>query len=165
MFQALIDLVEQSTRQLREAGVQLAQAGSAADMPHPTLLPMQHANAYHDVVGRMARRQLELQQGLAMALLSPRPDLGLVAEIIQLQQAALNRMATVQTESMAKLGELAASASGIRQANTMSKLMDQEYDLLAGLGAIMQAQSTAMVELMESLQIGFGYLVAQRLEK
>ncbi len=164
MYQALMDLAETSTRQLRAAGLRLAEAGSAGDLPHPALLPMQHANAFHDVLGRMARRQMEMQSRLAMSLLSPQPDFGLVAEIIQLQQAALNRMATVQTESMAKLGELAAGAARIQQANTMSKLMDQEYDLVAGFGAIVQAQVSAMAELMESLQIGYGYLLAQRFE-
>ena len=94
MYQALMDLAETSTRQLREAGIRLAEAGSVADLPHPALLPMQHASAYHDVLGRMARRQLEMQSRLAMSMFSPQPDLSLLAEIIQLQQAALNRMST-----------------------------------------------------------------------
>ena len=96
-------------------------------------------------------------------MLSPRPDFSLIAETIQMQQAALARIATVQTESIRKIAELTAGATGIRKANTLSKLVDQEYDLVSGFGAILAEQTTAMVELLESLQIGYGYLVAQRL--
>ncbi|MCB1917066.1 MAG: hypothetical protein KDG52_15285 [Rhodocyclaceae bacterium] len=164
MFQAMIKLAEASTQQLREAGDQLARTGDTSALPHPALLPIRHASALHEVLGRAARRQFEIQQAVLTAMLSPRPDFGLMAETIQMQQAALARLATVQTESIRKMAELAAGATGIQKANTLSKLMDQEYDLVSGFGAILAEQTSAMVALMESLQIGYGYLVAQRLK-
>ncbi|MCB1894647.1 MAG: hypothetical protein H6945_16950 [Zoogloeaceae bacterium] len=163
MFQALMKLAESSTQQLREAGEKRSQAADGGALPHPAWLPMQHASAFHELLGRAAQRQFQIQQATLTAMLSPRPDFSLIAETIQMQQAALARIATVQTESIRKIAELTAGATGIRKANTLSKLVDQEYDLVSGFGAILAEQTTAMVELLESLQIGYGYLVAQRL--
>ncbi|MCB1908531.1 MAG: hypothetical protein KDH15_14270 [Rhodocyclaceae bacterium] len=163
MFQAMMTLAETTAQQLRDAGDNLARTGNAA-LPHPALLPMKHASTFHELIGRAAQRQFEVQRALVTAMLSPRPDYSLVAETIKMQQAAMTRLATVQTESIRKFAELTASAASIDKANTLSKLMDQEYDLVSGFGAILAEQITAMVELMESLQIGYGYLVARRFE-
>ena len=53
----------------------------------------------------------------------------------------------------------------LKAANTMSKLVEQEFNLIAQFGQLMSQQATDFVTLMESVQVGFGYWVSQKLER
>lgn len=166
MFQALMTMADESVRQLHDAQARLlrnaaATPGQAPDHPHPAHLPLKHLSAFHTVLGNIAARQVHLSRGLLASAFQPVPDASMLIEAVQMQQAILQRLTTQQTQFLQDLNELVASAGSIGKANTMSKLMDQEYDFFAQFQALLTGQATALMELMESAQIGYGYLFSR----
>lgn len=169
MFNALTTLTEDSVRQLQT--LQSAQARlletlvpparEASSQTHPALLPLTRVHAYHQLFGKLASRQLLGLQGLWSWMLQPRFDYEVLNEGLAMQRAILERLATQQTEWVQGLETLATEAAGLRNVNTMSKLMDQEYDIVSQFGALLSGQATAMMELLENIQIGTGYLLAR----
>lgn len=169
MFNALTTLTEDSVRQLQSlqnAHARLLEtlvppAREASGPTHPALLPVTRLQAYHELFGKLASRQLLGLQGLWSWMLQPRFDYQVLDEGLAMQRAILERLATQQTEWVQGLQTLATEMAGIRNVNTLSKLMDQEYDVVSQFGALLSGQATAMMELLENIQIGTGYLLAR----
>lgn len=170
MFESFMKLADDSVRQMQEAqdrwvaSVTAGKSGSApAGQVASPLIPLQHFGAYHQVLGTIAARQIQLSQGLLAAAFRPEPDVSLVVELVQMQHAVLQRLAQQQTQFITDLGGLLAGITSVPQSNTLSKLLDQEFDFFGQLHALMSDQTTSLVELMESLQMGCGYLVTRKL--
>lgn len=167
MFQALMTMADESVRQLHDAQARLLQGaastpGQAPDPAHLAHLPLKHLSAFHTVLGNMAARQVHLSRGLLASAFQPVPDASVLIGALQMQQAILQRLTTQQTQFLQDLTELVAGAGSIGKANTMSKLMDQEYDFFAQFNALLTGQATALMELMESAQIGYGVLFSRK---
>jgi hypothetical protein len=169
MFNALTALTEDSVRQLQtlqSAHSRLFEtlvppAREASSPTHPALLPAMRMQAYQELFGKLASRQLLGLQGLWSWMLQPRFDYEVLNEALAMQRAILERLAIQQTEWVQGLETLANEMSGIRKVNTLSKLMDQESDIVSQFGALLSGQATAMMELLENVQIGTSYLLAR----
>jgi len=169
MFQALMTMAGASVRQLQESQARLLRSVAPAttetkDYSQFAQLPMLHLGAFHSVLGSIASRQVQLGQKLLTSAFRPAPGASMLVDALQLQQAIVQRLMAQQTQFMDELAEIAAGAAHIKKANTLSKLMDQEYDLFSQFSALLSAQATAFMELMESAEIGFGVLLSRRLE-
>ncbi len=170
MFDALMTTAADSVRQLQE--LQRAQARllagtkedstKVAEPGHPLMVPLVHAQRYQELIGDAASRQLSTWQALWFAAFKPDFNGGLQVEGLQMLGAVFQRLATQQTQFLQGLQDIASEASRVGKANTMSKLMEQEYDVSARLGALLVGQASALLELMESVQIGCGYILAQK---
>jgi hypothetical protein len=169
MFHALMTMADESVRQMQATQARLLETvaqGPAGTPDHArlALVPLKHLNACHGVLGHLAARQMRVCQGLLAAALSPLPDASVLADVLEMQQAIARRLAAQQARFLADLGDIAAGAGNMKQANTLSKLMDQEYDFFARIHALLVGQASALVELMENVQIGYGYLLTRRIE-
>src|SRR6185369_3974222 len=169
MFQALMTMADQSVRQLHHAQARLLQTQTPTTAPtpasapghaHVAVVPLKHLNAYQEVLGSMAARQMQICQGLLASAFKPVPDASLPMEFLQMQMAIFQRLSAQQTQFLEDLAEVAAGAGSMKRTNTLSKLMDQDYDFFAQINALLVGQATTLMELMESIQIGYSYLLA-----
>jgi hypothetical protein len=84
-------------------------------------------------------------------------------ELWQMQASTWQRQRQLQ-ESW-RQGWLAWSkeCTQARGANTMSKLVEQEFDLVAQLQELLSSQATDVVSLLENLEINYAYWVSEKL--
>jgi len=164
MFHTLMTLADTAAQHARASGHTIADVRTAATHGVPALLPMQRLGAYQDVLTNMGARQFALAKGMATMGAFPAIDMSSFIQLAQLQQAAINRMSDINIKTVKALADIVTSASSVQKANTLAKLMDQEYDLMARCHAVLADQSVAVMGLIENLQIGCGYLFAQRIE-
>lgn len=170
MIQQMMSVLSDATRQLHAAQrrqlelfqtLALTPARKAAPA-HPATLAVDRAVTYQSLAHDAFVRQMMAVQALfSLAWQPDRQDYG-IAEAAEMQRAILARLQAQQAELGAGLAAVGQTASGVRKADTLSKLMEQEYNVAAQLGALLNGQLTAMVGLMESMQIGYGYLIASK---
>ncbi len=167
MFQVLMTMAQDSVRQLQglhQSQTRLLKSLAPAPAGAPAhaqmaMLPVFRLANYQDLIGKAFTRQLLNYQGLWSLALAPERQGAVLTESLQMQGAIFQRLAAQQAQWTQGLEDLAKLVAGIRDVNTLSKLMEQEYNVTARLGALLNEQATATMELMESIQIGYGYLL------
>jgi len=169
MFKTLMTLADESVRHLQHSHARLLEtvtpdAAQGSQAPHSALAPLQRLNAYQGLMGNVLARQARMVQDLWALACNPVADASLVTEMVQMQRSIFQRLATQQTDALRGLAEISARAAHIRKANTVSKLMEQEYDLFAQFNALIVAQATTLVELAENIQMNAGYLLTRKAE-
>lgn len=119
---------------------------------------------YHSLGENLLIRQVRLARDAWACAWRPGVDLTLWQQQGQLQKAVLERVAAQQAESARELLAILLGAGRTRHANTLSKLMEDEYNVFAQLSALCVAQATAYMELAENAQVNSGYLLSRQLE-
>ncbi|NRR30207.1 hypothetical protein HSX11_08390 [Oxalobacteraceae bacterium] len=123
--------------------------------------PLAHALTARHLLQRQTARQFHnglLSAGLAMRLSDP----VVWGEWVQLQSAIVKRLQKQQQDLGKGCAILADDYSQIRQANTMSKLMEKQFNLMSQFGALMSSQATNLMELLENVQVDYGYWASQK---
>lgn len=168
MYQALVNIAQESVRQLADmqhSHTRLLKSLVPVEAPahaQVALSPLLRLANYQQLLGNALTRQLLNCQGLWSLALQPARQSSALSESLAMQGAILQRLAAQQSQWQQGFEDLAQLVGGIRDVNTMSKLMEQEFNVLARLGALLNSQATATMELMESMQIGYGYLLARQ---
>lgn len=169
MYKALTTIAENSVRQMQDLQqtqarllANLTPAAGAQVTANRALQPLSHLGTYQELITQTITRQVRTYQGLWNLALQPRLDASLWAEGLAIQAAVMQRLATQQAQWVQGLESIASEIGSLKKVNTLSKLMDQESDIGARLNALIMGQATSMMELMESVQISIGYLVAQK---
>ncbi|TDF63358.1 hypothetical protein [Cupriavidus sp. L7L] len=90
-------------------------------------------------------------------------DVQVLTELFQLQYAIVQRLQTQQQGWMAGWTAWLQERAQVKRANTMSKLVEQELDLLARFGLLLSNQMVDLVTLQENIEVNTGYWVAQTL--
>ncbi|KAB2965041.1 hypothetical protein [Zoogloea sp.] len=174
MYTALTTIAEDSLRQMHELhqahALMLARLTSTADAGSPVpvtlpALPLGRLNTWQELITQSVTRQMQSCQALVRLAMQPQQDASLLTEGLAIQAAVMKRLATQQAQWLEGLQAIASEAARVRRVNTLSKLMDQESDLYARFNALLASQATATMELIESVQISVGYLVAQKEEE
>lgn len=125
--------------------------------------PLLRAQKLHLMLAQFAARGIS--QGAAMAAVLPmRLDANDWRELLAMQQSVLKRLQQQQQGWLDGFAALAQEYSQSRQANTLSKYVEQEYDLVAQFGALVADQSAQMAGLLENIQVDYGYWMAQQQE-
>jgi hypothetical protein len=109
----------------------------------------------------MARATQNAGASAAVLPLLVRPHTG--AELLELQSAVLERLQQLQqawwqgwTGWLDEFGQL-------RRADTLSEHLEQQYNLGAQFGALLQSQASDLVDLQDTVQVDYGYWVARKL--
>lgn len=153
---------------LPQAALRLAQA-CLPDADHPRraplpLLPWARALTLQASAGQLAARQASQWIGLGAAL----PLLALDAQTTQqglaMAKAAVTDWLSWQAQWLDGLNELGTQLSEVRQANTVSKLADQELDVVQQAFALAGAQASAAMRLAENQQTSLAWWLQQRAE-
>lgn len=122
------------------------------------------------VVGHLLQRHALLSRQLAQATqhgwasaalpFAARPQTW--QELCDLQQAVLQQLQQLQQGWLqgwtAWLGEFGQ----LKRANTMSKLVEQEFNLAAQWLLLLQGQATDLTNLQENIEINYGYWLSQQ---
>ena len=139
----------------------------AASAPATATPPvaLQHA-AMHGQKAQLLLQQM-LTRGMAnqMATATVLPlqfDADTWNELVSMQLAVADRLSQQQRDWAQGVTEIVRDYSRLRLANTLSKFIEQEYNLGAQLGALMTSQVSQFVNLLENVQVDYGYWIAQK---
>lgn len=90
-------------------------------------------------------------------------DAQVLTELLQLQYAVVQRLQAQQQEWMQGWAAWLQERAQVRRANTMSKLVEQELDLLVRFGLLLGNQMVDLVTLQENIEVNTSYWVAETL--
>ncbi|WP_395408134.1 hypothetical protein ACHMW6_16435 [Pseudoduganella sp. UC29_106] len=125
------------------------------------MAPVAHAMATQRLAQKQAARALSngaLTMGLAMRLWDP----VVWNEWMQLQAAVVKRLQMQAQDWKQGCAILAEDYAQIRQANTMSKLMEKHCNLMSQSAVLLTNQATNLVALMENIDVDYGYWASQK---
>ncbi|WP_354683774.1 hypothetical protein [Cupriavidus necator] len=138
-------------------GAQAVQHAMAA--AHPAAL--QQALTLHALLGGWATRAVG--NGVAAASLGPfAVDAQTWTELFQLQAAIIRRLHDQQQQNLQGWAGWLQERAQVRRANTMSKLVEQEFDLLARFVLLLSDQAVDLVTLQENVEVNTGYWLGQK---
>jgi hypothetical protein len=139
------------------AMAQTAKATRAATPP-----PVQHLQSLQILMGQWMARSSGNAANTA-ALLPHVWSTDLWQEMGQMQAAILRRLQLQQQAWVAGCTGLATEYQEGKRANTMSKLVEQQCNLVAQFGQLLSQQATSLVGLQENIEVDYGYWVSQKL--
>jgi hypothetical protein len=82
-----------------------------------------------------------------------------------IQAAVLQRWQKYQEGWFEGFAALAQEYAQSRHANTLSKYIEQEYNLVAQFNALVADQASKLAGLLENIQVDYGYWMAQQSEE
>lgn len=168
MLNALKVITEESSQTLRNLH-QMQTAWLQEATPAPEDQPSaasamaiaQHAMKVGEALNSNMLRQMHFWQNhlpnMFAALQSPTTFNNLMA----FQNALIQRMTQQHTSWVEGWHRVLHEAGESHGANTMSKLMEQEFNISARMSALVVDQMTSMAELLENAQVDLGYLLSQ----
>jgi hypothetical protein len=141
-----------------------AQVAARAAPPAPPPPPLMHKSA--TVMSNWAARAAGT--GFATAALLPWrvdpqswPHMWL--ELWQMQQAVWRRQSQLQNNWVQDWADWANGFTQARGANTMAKLVEQEFDLVVQWHELVSGQATDVVRLLENLEVNYAFWVDEKL--
>ncbi|WP_326535601.1 hypothetical protein [Pseudorhodoferax sp.] len=129
--------------------------------PQPLPSPFARMQKAMLMGSQLAARSVANEAATA-AVLPWRMDAGTWQELAAMQQAVWGRLAQQHKAWLDGCAALAREQQQIKQANTLSKFVEQEYNLLAQTSALVASQCTAFVGLLENVQVDYAYWVSQK---
>jgi hypothetical protein len=83
-------------------------------------------------------------------------------ELIEMQGAIATRFQELQQGWLRGWNTWAREYGQLRRANTMSELLEQQFNLAAQYGAMFKNQAADVMNLQESIEVNYGYWVSQK---
>jgi hypothetical protein len=134
--------------------------------PHSAVAPygaLRYAKKRQAVQGAWATRAAEA--GFATAkLIASGQAYDSPWELLRMQQAVLRQLCQMGQDWLLGLDAWTKECTEIKPANTMSKIVEQEFDLIGQFGQLLSDQAIDLVNLMERVQVGYGYWVQEKLQ-
>lgn len=123
--------------------------------------PLQPMHSFHVLMGQWAARSGNNAFTTA-ALLPQGISPGIWAELSQMQAAVLRRLQQQQQNWVNGCAGLAQDYQQGKRANSMSKLLEQQCNLVAQFGQLLSQQAVDLVGLQENIEVNYGYWIAQK---
>lgn len=127
---------------------------------HP--VAMQHALTLHTLMSGWLTRAAN--SGIAAVKLNPfaaNPQTW--GELLQLQGAVMQQLQQQQQDWLRGWAAWTQEAAQIKHVNTMSKLVEQEFNLVAQFVQLLSEQATNFVNLQENIEVNYSYWVSEEL--
>jgi len=126
-------------------------------LPQAAQLPAAPQHPRHgQLLGKLASRQ-QHNLGTSLAMLPALAHTGTWLSLAQLQAASLQKLIAQQDSWLAQWQGWLHSACQLGQANTVSKLLEQEMNLALRAVQIVGQQAVDLASLQENLEINYGY--------
>lgn len=123
--------------------------------------PLLRAQKMNMMVGQLLARSVSNQVSTAVVLpTSLDPDTW--SELSMIQQAVLRRIQQQQKDWLQGCENIAQEYSQLKLANTMSKFVEQEYNIVAQFGTLVSNQAASWFSLMENIQVDYAYWISQK---
>jgi len=127
-----------------------------------TVAPLAHAMTAQRLMQKDTSHLMN-NGALSMALAARLWDPSVWSELTQMQAAIAQRL-ELQNQNWRKgFAILAEDYAQLRQANTMSKLLEKQGNLISQSADLMTSQATDFVALLENIDVDFGYWASQKL--
>jgi hypothetical protein len=126
------------------------------------LLPAKRAASLHKLAAQRLQAHTQMAAGLAQWALAAPFDPRRVAEATALGLAFWEQWQGLQAQWTDGLAALAEEASELREANTLSKAVAQEVNLMQQALALGSVQAALTLQLLENAQNNLGYWLARR---
>lgn len=84
-------------------------------------------------------------------------------DLLQMQQATLGQLSALQQKWGQDWGTLLRDCERLHRANTLSKLLEQQFNLLAQGLQLLGQQATDLADLEENVSVNYGHWASQRL--
>lgn len=110
----------------------------------------------------LTRNNTNLGSSLPVILSLARLEPDTLNEWMQLQSAIAERFMEQNQQWLAGMQQIAGDAGQIKKANTLSKFMEQQCDIVGQWVALVSTQSTNMMGQLENIQVDIGYWMAQK---
>ncbi|ABM40180.1 hypothetical protein [Polaromonas naphthalenivorans] len=123
--------------------------------------PLRHVQTIVNLSNQWAARNAN-NSAISAGLLPHAMDADTWKELLAMQAAVLQRLQDQQKSWVAGVTSLAQDYAQIKQAKTMSKYAEQQFNLIAQFGQLVSAQATALMGLQENIQVDYGYWAAQK---
>lgn len=133
-------------------------ANSAALLSHRTTQLQALLNA------SLTRHNKTLGASMPMLMSLAKLDHDTLSELLQLQNAINARFMEQNKQWFEGLQQIANEAGQLKKANTLSKFMEQQFDLVGQCVSLFSNQSTNLVSQLENIQIDIGYWITQKSE-
>lgn len=86
-------------------------------------------------------------------------------ELFAMQQALLEQFQQLQQGWLHGWNSWFASFGQLKKANTMSKVLEQEFNLAGQCLLLLQGQATDLANLQENFEVNYGYWLGQQLDR
>lgn len=123
--------------------------------------PLMRAQKMNMLVGELLARSVRNQVSSA-AVLPISLDADTWSELSQIQQAVYRRVQQQQKDWVQGCENIAQEYSQLKLANTMSKFVEQEYNIVAQFGTLLSNQTASWLGLMENIQVDYAYWISQK---
>lgn len=120
-----------------------------------------HALKAHSLLNNRTTRLVNnglVTAGLATHLMDPQ----VWEESLQLQKAVMVRLQQQNQDWLKGCAILMQDYAQIKQANTMSKLVEKQCNLVTQWSQLLTSQATNLMGLMENIEVDYGYWVSQK---
>ena len=124
--------------------------------------PVSHALKKHALGSQLTNNTLKNQIATFNLLLFGQPDPRIWQDMLSMQQAVLKRIEQQQVEWAAGCNEILKEYNQIKDASTLSKLLEKEYNVVGQFVALTASQMTDWVGLIENFQISYSWWLNQQ---
>lgn len=123
--------------------------------------PLLRAQKMQMLAGQLVGTSLRNEVGTA-TLLPMSLDASLWQELLDIQHAILERVAQQQQNWWDGCKDVYAEYSQLKMANTLSKFVEQEYNVVAQFNALVANQAASWAGLMENIHVDYAYWLTQK---
>ncbi|KMO27479.1 hypothetical protein VQ02_33195, partial [Methylobacterium variabile] len=120
--------------------------------------PLRRGLLVNDLVSRCAVNAVGTAQ-----LLASEPDPDTLSELFAMQTAFMNRLWQMDQDWRTGLLQLYQEWMSLREANTLSKVIEQDYNLGAQFGDLVMNYVTSAATLVESTNVGYAYWLSKKI--
>ena len=137
---------------------------AARELTQRTYPPMNHIQKAGELQSNRAARAIGSATATAQVFAFG-IDLESWSELLQMQDAAWQRLRTLQQSWLQYWNRWLVYSDGIKGANTMSKLVEREGNIGAQLTQLVGNQITGLVGLQENIEVDYSYWISEKLNE
>ncbi|MGF3021743.1 hypothetical protein ACQVP2_02795 [Methylobacterium aquaticum] len=131
-----------------------AQAVAAA----PVGAPLRRTVLVQEIATRSAANAVGTAQ-----LLSQSPDSTTIGELYAMQGAFMKQLWQIDQDWRAGLMRVYEGTVSLRKANTLSKVVEQDFNLIGQCGDLMTTYMTSVATLVENTNVGYSYWLSKKI--
>ncbi|MGX7703401.1 hypothetical protein [Methylobacterium sp. Gmos1] len=125
----------------------------------PVAAPLRHTV----LVGELATRSTANAVGTAQ-LLSESPDSDTIGELYEMHGAFVKQLCKIDQDWRAGLLRVYEGSLQLRKANTLSKVIEQEYNLIGQYGDLATNYMTSVTTLIDNTTVGYSYWLSKKIQ-
>ncbi|WP_123834120.1 hypothetical protein [Methylobacterium currus] len=115
------------------------------------------------LVGEIATRSAANAVGTAQ-LLSEGPDSDTIGELYEMQGAFVKQLWKIDQDWRAGLMRIYEGSLSLRKANTLSKVIEQDFNLIGQYGDLATNYMTSVATLVENTNVGYSYWLSKKIK-